>query len=80
MHIQCMVGWLVAKSCLTLVTPLTVDHQASLSMGFPGKTTGMGCHFLLGIFPTQRSNLHLLHCKQIAMQSVVSLPLRHQGS
>ena len=28
----------------------------------PGKNTGMGCHVLLqGIFPTQRSNLHLLY-------------------
>ena len=28
---------------------------------FPGKNTGMGCHFLLkGIFPTQGLNLHLL--------------------
>ena len=28
----------------------------------PGKNTGVGCHFLLeGIFPTQRSNLRLLH-------------------
>ena len=28
----------------------------------PGKSTGVGCHFLLqGIFPTQGSNLHLLH-------------------
>ena len=26
---------LVAKSCLTLVTPWTIAHQASLSMGFP---------------------------------------------
>ena len=41
-------------------TPWTVAHQASLSMG--GKNTGMGCHFLLqGIFPTQGSNLGLLH-------------------
>ena len=32
----------------------------------PGKNTGMGCHFLLqGIFLTQRSNAHLLHCRQI---------------
>ena len=33
-----MVGWflvgLVAKSCLTLVTPWTVARQAPLSMGF----------------------------------------------
>ena len=35
---------------------------------FPGKNTGEGCHFLLqGIFPTQGSNLRLLHllrCRQ----------------
>ena len=28
----------------------------------PGKNTGVGCHAVLqGIFPTQASNLHLLH-------------------
>ena len=33
---------------------------------FPGKNTGVGCHFLLqGIFLTQRSNLGLLHCRWI---------------
>ncbi|XP_069451036.1 alpha-N-acetylgalactosaminide alpha-2,6-sialyltransferase 3 isoform X2 [Ovis canadensis] len=33
---------------------------------FPGKNTGVGCHFLLqGIFPTWRLNLSLLHCTQI---------------
>ena len=33
---------------------------------FPGKNTGVGCHFLLqGIFPTQRLNLCLLHCRWI---------------
>ena len=32
---------------------------------FPGKNTGMDCHFLLqGIFPTQGSNLGLPHCRQ----------------
>ena len=32
----------------------------------PGKNTGMGCHFLLqGIFLTQGSSLHLLHCRQV---------------
>ena len=36
------------------------DHE-----DFPGKNTGVGCHFLLqGIFPTQRSNPGLLHCRQ----------------
>ena len=43
--------------------------------GFPGKNTGVGCHFLLqGIFPTQGSNLHLLHWQ------ADSLPLSHLGS
>ena len=33
---------------------------------FPGKDTGVGCHFLLqGLFPTQGSNPGLLHCRQI---------------
>ena len=33
---------------------------------FPGKDTGMGCHFLLqGIFLTQGSNLGLLYSRQI---------------
>ena len=56
-------------------TPWTVFYQASLSMGFPGKSTGMGCYFLLqGIFLTQGSNPGLLHCRQTLY------PLSHQGS
>ena len=32
---------------------------------FPGKNTGVGCHFLLqGTFLTQGSNPGLLHCRQ----------------
>ena len=32
---------------------------------FPGKNTGVGCHFLLqGIFPTQGLNPGLPHCRQ----------------
>ena len=35
------------------VTSWTVAHQAPPSMEFLGKSTGVGCHFLLqGIFPT----------------------------
>ena len=47
----------------SFVTPWTVFLQAPLSpWDFPGKNTGVGCCFLLqGIFPTQRSNLHLLY-------------------
>ena len=55
----------------------TVAHQAPLSMGSPGKNTGVGCHFLLqGIFLTQGLNpglLHLLHWR------VCSLPLAPLG-
>ena len=42
---------------------------------FPGKNTGMGCHFLLqGIFPTQGSNPGLLRCRHTLHR------LSHQGS
>ena len=35
-------------------------------MGFPGKNTGVGCHFLLQeIFQTQGLNPGLPHCRQI---------------
>ena len=44
-------------------TPQTVAHQAPLSTGFPRQENWVGCHFLLqGIFLTQGSNPHLLHC------------------
>ena len=56
-------------------TPWTVAYQAPQSMGFPGKSTGVGCHFLLqGIIPTQGSNLGLLHCRQMLYH------LNYQGS
>ena len=45
------------------VTPWTVAHQAPLW------NIGVGSHSLLqGIFPTQVSNLGLLHCRQILYQ------------
>ena len=54
----------------------TVDHQAPLSMEFfQARNTGVGSHSLLqGIFPTQGSNLCLLHWK------VDSLPLSYPGT
>ena len=34
-------------------------------LDFPGRSTGVGCHFLLqGIFLTQGSNPSLAHCRQ----------------
>ena len=42
---------------------------------FPGKDTGVGCHFLLQeIFPTQELNPGLPHCRQMLYR------LSHQGS
>ena len=42
---------------------------------FPGKSTGVGCHFLLqGIFLTQGLNLGVPHCRQMLYC------LSHQGS
>ena len=57
---------LVAQSCLTLCDPVDYSPPGSSVHGdSPGKDTGVGCHFLLQIFPTQGSNLHLLHCRPI---------------
>ena len=44
----------------------TATHSSILSMEFSSKNIGVGCHSLLqGIFPTEDSNLDLLHCRQI---------------
>ena len=55
--------WIVA--CTKLLRP----------WDFQGKSTAVGCHFLLqGIFPTQGSNPGLSHCRQTLYH------LSHQGS
>ena len=61
---------LVTQSCPTLCDPVDCSPPgSSVHEIFPGKDTGGGCHFLLhGIFPTQGSNLRLLHCRQILYQ------------
>ena len=65
-----------AQSCLTLCDP--VACQAPLPWDFPGKNTGVGCHFLLQVmFLTQGSNPHRVH---LLLWQVDSLPLRHLGS
>ena len=49
--------------------------QAPLTIGFPGKNTGVGCHFpLQGIFLIQGWNTTILSWQ------ADSLPLNHQGS
>ena len=45
---SCVLCVLCHFSCVCLFATLwTVAHQAPLSMAFPGKNTGVGCHFLL---------------------------------
>ena len=56
---------LVAQSCMTLCNCRGCSPPGSSVHGdSPGKSTGVGC-LLQGIFPTQRSNPGLLHCRQI---------------
>ena len=40
-----------------LATPWTAAHQAPPSMGFPGKSTGVGCHCLLPVTHYDHLNL-----------------------
>ena len=68
-------GGLVAKLCLTLVTPWSVACRVPLSMGFSRPEYWSGWPFpFQGIFPTQGSNPGLLHGQQILSR------LSHQGS
>ena len=60
-----------AQLCLTLCDPMNCSLPGSSTHG---KNPGVGGHFLLqGIFPTQGSNLHLLHWQ------AGSLPLAPPG-
>ena len=55
----------LAQSCPTFLTSWTVVHQAPLSMNSLGKNIGVGFQLLLqGLFPTQGSNMGLLHYRQ----------------
>ena len=59
----------------TLCDPMDCNSRLLCPWDSPGKNTGVGCHALLqGIFPSQGSNLDLLHCRQILYH------LSHQGS
>ena len=73
---------LVAQSYPTLCDPWTVAWQAPLFMrDSPGKNTGVGFHVLLqGIFPTQGSNLGLLHCRQILYHPAIREAQKDVGS
>ena len=63
-----------AQLCSTLRPHRLQSTRLLCPRDFPGKNTGVGCHFLLqGIFPTQGSNPGLLHWQN-------SLLVSHQGS
>ena len=64
----------VTQSCLTLCDPMEPTRLLH-PWDFPGKSTGVGCHFLpQGIFLTQGSNPDLPHCRQTLYH------LSYQGS
>ena len=78
MRDKCRLVQRCAQSCLTLCNSMEFSVLGcSCPWNFPGKTTGVGCHFLLqGIFSTQESSPHLpclLHWQ------VDSLPQCHLG-
>ena len=57
-HTQPCLSFCDPEDCIPPGSPV---HEES-----PGKNTGVGCHALLqGIFPNQRSNPSLLHCRWI---------------
>ena len=72
------------SSQFSVVSPTLCDPMncsPSGYMGFSGENTAVGCHFLLqGIFPTQGSNLGLMHCRQILHQLRTSRKLLSKWS
>ena len=68
-HLRNLLSFMCMPSC-SVVFNFLRSHglQPSRIPGsrdFPGKNTGVGCHSLQGIFPTQGLNPRLLHCRQI---------------
>ena len=54
------------QSCPTLCNPMDCSLPGASVHGILRQEYWSGYHFLFqGIFPTQGSNLHLLHCRQI---------------
>ena len=48
-----------AQPCPTLCDPWTAVHQALCPWDFPGKSTGVGCHFLLHVIYIASNNCKL---------------------
>ena len=67
----------VTQSCLTLCNPTDSSPPgSSVHEIFPGRNTGVGCHFLLqGIFPTPGLNPRLWHLLHWQARSLPLVPL-----
>ena len=81
----CVCVCVCARMCMCMLshvqlfaTPWTVAHKALLSMDFPDKNTGVGCHFLLqGPSPTRdQTGVSCVSC----IGRWILLPLSHLGS
>ena len=69
-HLFYKVPWICvcvrAQLCPALCDPMDCSPPDFCPWNFPGKHTGVGCHFLLqGIFLIQGLNPGLPHCRQI---------------
>ena len=74
----CVRACSLTQSCPTLCDHVDCSPPGSNVHRISGKNTGVACHFLLqGIFPTQGSNLILLH---LLHWQADSLPLCHLGA
>ena len=68
------------QSCLTLGPHGLQPARLLYPLDFPGKNTGVACHFLpQRIFLTWGSNLRLLHPRCLLHWQADSLPLSHLG-
>ena len=71
----------LVQSCTILCNPMDCSLPGSSVHG--GKNTQVGCHFLLlGIFPTQGSNSHLLHWQvdRLPSAKIVNIILANHSS
>ena len=55
-------------------TPLTEAHQAPPSLGFSGKNTGVGCHFLLQCMKVKSESEVAQLCRTLSDPMECSLP------
>ena len=74
--LQLLANVCVCVHTLNHVLLFAAPWTEACQWNFPGKTTEVGCHFLLqGIFPTQELNLGLLHLLHRQADSLPPCPL-----